>query len=801
MKPSVIKTSISILILYACFVLKINAQDYDYTSHIINPSFENGSTGWTIIPGTFSIATDYGLGDGTCRAKFSGKVNPSMSQTIVVPNGHYKLSFQYSAGNFTTSKPSIKVNGIVVYTLENGGNIKPSVEFDITELSIHLVISGNGLPNNGWLDIDNFKLTGNVAPEIEKGPLNLAIISAQTTYNGALASDYVDGAKESLLAAIQAAVNIRNNDNVTQTEINTAIEDLNQAVKRFNYSKRVDVTITIKADQIIKDICPYAVGINTNYVNDSQANRPQGSQSLSDAFKEMGTRIIRYPGGQKSNYYCWSTSDVNYAYPNPKLSRYSTHPGDFPSTSYWIPAADPNGDWKYPPLNFDDFMSVVKDAGAEANIVINYNNLRVPALNGGSAISFDEGLTMAVSWVRYANITKKYNVKYWTIGNETYNALADGSYLTAEQYGKDVSTFSKAMKAVDPTIEIGLCVKDVAWMNTALKYCINDIDFIDYHNYPIYRNYEAFHNWDANWLHPELEDAISSLPEPQKSKLYIAITEAGANTDGDDAPNTGTGLENFNVLTNLIGVKKIKFAQFWGTRYTTPNIQRWYHTLYENNTLNANGLAISVLSNNLLDKLIESSSTNNLRVTPFACKSNSDGSINVYLLNKSYVKANVTVLLKNYDFTANSAEYWIYKGTNDQDLMPTYKRYEDIPVSNGIIKLDLEPVSINVLKIKNPLTSSSELSKTSSSINVCPNPFYGKTSFDITLSNAEKIQIQITDIQGRIVDNFTYNGMPGKNKIYWEISNLTQPAVPGIYIYRTTIGGKLHTGKLIYIKN
>jgi len=45
-------------------------------------------------------------------------------------------------------------------------------------------------------------------------------------------------------------------------------------------------------------------------------------------------------------------------------------------------------------------------------------------------------------------------VKYWEIGNET-DLLGTRYPLTAEEYGQAVARFSQAMKAVDPTIQIG----------------------------------------------------------------------------------------------------------------------------------------------------------------------------------------------------------------------------------------------------------------------------------------------------------------------------------------------------------
>src|ERR671928_77302 len=69
----------------------------------------------------------------------------------------------------------------------------------------------------------------------------------------------------------------------------------------------------------------------------------------------------------------------------------------------------------------------------------------------------------AADWVRYANVTKGYGAKYWTIGNENYGNGHYGANWEADdhadksptEYGNEVVAFADAMKAVDPTIKVG----------------------------------------------------------------------------------------------------------------------------------------------------------------------------------------------------------------------------------------------------------------------------------------------------------------------------------------------------------
>ena len=61
----------------------------------------------------------------------------------------------------------------------------------------------------------------------------------------------------------------------------------------------------------------------------------------------------------------------------------------------------------------------------------------------------------AAQLVQYVNIGKKYNVRYWAIGNEPslYAADLKSNYDTV-QFNKDWRAFALAMKAVDPSIQL-----------------------------------------------------------------------------------------------------------------------------------------------------------------------------------------------------------------------------------------------------------------------------------------------------------------------------------------------------------
>ncbi len=105
---------------------------------------------------------------------------------------------------------------------------------------------------------------------------------------------------------------------------------------------------------------------------------------------------------------------------------------------------------------------------------------------------------LAAAWVKYANITRKYGIKYWEIGNENGGQWEAGGPINVRDYARRYILFYEAMKAVDPTItlvaQVGfsdpsgvydgvLCLKDFVdrlAQDKKEKY----VDAISIHQYP-----------------------------------------------------------------------------------------------------------------------------------------------------------------------------------------------------------------------------------------------------------------------------------------------------------------------------
>ncbi len=107
----------------------------------------------------------------------------------------------------------------------------------------------------------------------------------------------------------------------------------------------------------------------------------------------------------------------------------STHPGSAVGAKPWVP------DW-----TFDRFMEWLRKVpGSQALVCVNF----------GTGTPEE-----AAAWVRYANVVKKYGIRRWQVGNEMDGIWEEGSPVDPAQYSVRFAAFSRAMKAVDPSIEV-----------------------------------------------------------------------------------------------------------------------------------------------------------------------------------------------------------------------------------------------------------------------------------------------------------------------------------------------------------
>jgi Cellulose binding domain/Fibronectin type III domain len=289
------------------------------------------------------------------------------------------------------------------------------------------------------------------------------------------------------------------------------------------------VTVTVNAREGLATVPATGIGVN-DAVWDSQL----GTSTISNLLRAAGVQMMRYPGGSYGDIYHWADN---------------TAPGGFVA---------PNTD-------FNTFMASVQRVGAQPIIIANYGT--------GSPQE-------AAAWVRYANVTKGYGAKFWEIGNEIYGNGHYGADWEADNhadkspaaYANGVVAYAQAMKAVDPTIEVGAVLTTPAswpdglvgggdsgtWNQTVLSIAGPSIDFVDLHWYPPGNASAA----DVLARPAQIPDAISQVRQeiarfagPGAGRIGISLTETNSIVGLDTQPgalylaDTAAGLLENGVFT------------------------------------------------------------------------------------------------------------------------------------------------------------------------------------------------------------------------------------------------------------
>ncbi len=179
-----------------------------------------------------------------------------------------------------------------------------------------------------------------------------------------------------------------------------------------------------------------------------------------DVFKQLQPKVVRFPGGCFASFYDWKDGVGSYS-------------KRVPSDSYFW------GGQNYNDVGTAEFAMLCKAAGAEMSMCVNvyHPSKRLYEIDfpDGHAphgydfpkfMSLNEGAQRAAQWVAYCNLPagndsmanlraihgykEPFGVKFWELDNEVLR------WFEAADYAWATVVYSKAMKAVDPTIQIGM---------------------------------------------------------------------------------------------------------------------------------------------------------------------------------------------------------------------------------------------------------------------------------------------------------------------------------------------------------
>ncbi len=247
-----------------------------------------------------------------------------------------------------------------------------------------------------------------------------------------------------------------------------------------------------------------------------------------ERMKKANISIMRFPGGSKSAKYFW-----NGIYPPYAVAKGWNHS----SNPRWI--------------DTDEFFAMCEEASVP-NQMITVNHGYVSYNTTKKDGNLANATALAADWVEYCNTpndgsnpnggtnwaavrAKKghpepFNAKYWEVGNEVYGKWVAGHQPKGSIYGTDYVAFYDAMKAVDPSIYIGLVVevnngKGIAWSKDVISApgVASRVDFLIHHDYFI-RNANKKNT-------PEQVLASASQIIDSKNKLDRLVKDHTSRTD------------------------------------------------------------------------------------------------------------------------------------------------------------------------------------------------------------------------------------------------------------------------------
>ena len=186
--------------------------------------------------------------------------------------------------------------------------------------------------------------------------------------------------------------------------------------------------------------------------------------------RELGTPIVRYTGGNFVSGYNWEDG-VGPRNQRPRrldLAWRSLEPNSFGT---------------------DEFISWCRAVNIEPMIAVNLGTQGIEAArNLLEYCNYPSG-THYSEMRRSNGAVEPHAVKVWCLGNEMDGPWQIG-HKTAHEYGRLALETAKAMRLVDPEIELVLCgssnrdmVSFPEWESTVLEHAYDQVDFISLHTY------------------------------------------------------------------------------------------------------------------------------------------------------------------------------------------------------------------------------------------------------------------------------------------------------------------------------
>lgn len=239
--------------------------------------------------------------------------------------------------------------------------------------------------------------------------------------------------------------------------------------------------VTVEPDFVIAPVPPRMFGALVEHMGRCVYGgvfEPGHPKADSDGFREdvleltreMGVTMARYPGGNFVSSFDWedSVGPVGQRPTRLELAWRQLEPNTF---------------------GLNEFLSWSQRAKAEPMMVVNLGTRGIAeACNLVEYTNFPSGTKYSDLRISHG-VRDPYGIKMWCLGNEQ-----DGPWQiaqkSADEYGLQAAETAKAMRRIDPTIEIVSCASAWrhlptmgSWQATVLEHAYDYVDYVSLHAY------------------------------------------------------------------------------------------------------------------------------------------------------------------------------------------------------------------------------------------------------------------------------------------------------------------------------
>ena len=193
-------------------------------------------------------------------------------------------------------------------------------------------------------------------------------------------------------------------------------------------------------------------------------------KDVTELVKELNVPVIRYPGGNFVSSFVWEDS-VGPVGQRPKRLELA-----------WESLEENK-------VGINEFARWAKTANSEVMMAVNLGTRGIAdACNLLEYCNHPSGTKYSDMRISHG-VKEPHNIKVWCLGNEMDGSWQLG-HKTMHEYGRLAEETAKAMKIVDPTIELVSCGssnRDMPtfplWEATTLEYTYDHVDYVSLHQY------------------------------------------------------------------------------------------------------------------------------------------------------------------------------------------------------------------------------------------------------------------------------------------------------------------------------